>query len=163
MLHLISALLPPPLHRAALRLAHRARKQWWRWRKPLVLGVMVIARNGEGQVLLVRHSYGSGMWTLPGGGVKRREDPARAAAREIAEELACSAEGLAALGVHEGLLHGAPARMHVFTARLAGMPRPDGREIAEARYFPPDALPANTGPRAAEAVGMLSRAGSEQG
>jgi hypothetical protein len=50
-LHLIEralALLPPAPHRAALRQAHRLRKLWWRWRKPRIEGVRVLALDAAG-------------------------------------------------------------------------------------------------------------------
>jgi len=152
MLHLI----PAPLHRAGLKLAHRLRKHWWRVRKPLVRGVIVIARDGEGRVLLVRHTYGLGLWTLPGGGLRKGEDPAVAAAREFAEELGCATGPLTLAGVHEGTLHGAPSRMHVFSCMITEVPRPDGREIADARFFALDALPDDTGSRVTMGLGMLA-------
>ena len=153
MLHLI----PAPLHRAALNLAHEVRKLWWRARKPLVAGVIVIARDAEGRVLLVRHSYGSQLWTLPGGGLRKGEDPAVAAGREFFEELGCATGPLRLLGLHESTLHGAPCRMHVFAGEIAGVPTPDGREIAEARFFAVDALPKNAGRGVAVGLEMLQQ------
>jgi 8-oxo-dGTP pyrophosphatase MutT (NUDIX family) len=149
-------LIPAPLHRAGLRAAHAVRKVWWRLRKPLVTGVVVLARNAEGRVLLVRHSYGSGLWTLPGGGLRSGEDPMQGAAREFAEELGCEVSALAFLGVHQGTLHGAPSRTHVFSGTVAYAPRPDRREIAEARFFALDALPADVGSRVAMGLELLN-------
>ena len=83
-------LVPAPLHRAALRKAHALRKVWWRLRQPLLLGCRVLAFDSEGRVLLIRHSYGSGRWMLPGGGIARGEDPLAAATRELAEETGCA-------------------------------------------------------------------------
>ncbi|WEK47988.1 MAG: NUDIX domain-containing protein [Candidatus Andeanibacterium colombiense] len=156
MLHLIERLVPAPLHRAALRLAHRLRKLWWRTGVPRLAGVVVLARDPAGRVLLVRHSYGAGMWTLPGGGLHRGEDPARAAAREFAEELRCATGPLTLLEIHEGTLHGAPNRLHVFTCVTAETPAPDGREILEARFFAVDALPQNRGGRVALGLALLA-------
>lgn len=137
MLHLI----PAPLHRAGLRLAHELRKLWWRLARPQLCGVNVLVMNEAGEVLLVRHAYGSGKWTLPGGGLKRGEMPEPAARREIAEELGCGVESLLALGVNRRVLHGAPCVSHIFVARLAGPPRPDRREITHASFFTPGDLP----------------------
>lgn len=153
MLHLI----PRPLHRGALRLAHELRKIWWRMARPQLLGVNLLALNDTGEVLLVRHSYGSGKWTLPGGGLKRGEQPALAMQREIAEELGCTVQQLTELGINHRTLHGAPCASHIFSARLIGQPDPDWREIVEARFFPLSALPH---PRVAlvdACVGMLDR------
>lgn len=49
------------------------------------LGVRALVRDGEGRVLLVRHTYVPGWW-LPGGGVERGQTAAEAVARELAEE-----------------------------------------------------------------------------
>ena len=56
---------------------------------PSVLGVSGAVFDGEGRVLLVRHSYAPG-WHLPSGGVKRGEHPDTAVRRELAEELGLS-------------------------------------------------------------------------
>ena len=45
--------------------------------------------------------------------------------------------------VAEGTINGTPDRSHIFVARIVGQPRPDGREIIDARWFAPDALPAD--------------------
>jgi len=54
-----------------LRLAERSR-------------VVVVA---GGKVLLVHNWYGSGDWSLPGGGMHKHEDPALTATRELHEEV----------------------------------------------------------------------------
>jgi 8-oxo-dGTP pyrophosphatase MutT (NUDIX family) len=53
--------------------------------QPSVLGVRAFLEDRDGKIVLVRHSYRSG-WFLPGGGVRRRETPERAASREAEEE-----------------------------------------------------------------------------
>ena len=137
MLHLI----PAPLHRLLYRVAYRARARWRRFRGKLSTGVSVIACDGEGRVLLVRHSYGSGRWTLPGGGRGRGEDPETCARREIREELGCELVDVTLFEISHREINGAPDRSHVFTARLEGEPRPDRREVVEAGWFALDALP----------------------
>jgi 8-oxo-dGTP pyrophosphatase MutT (NUDIX family) len=137
MLHLI----PAPLHRALLRVAHRVRRRWRRWTKPETAGVSVIAVDEAGRVFLVRHAYGSGRWSLPGGGVGRGEDPFACAHREMREELGCGLERVALAARFEETLYGAPHRAFVYTARFAGEPRADGRELIETGWFALDALP----------------------
>ena len=137
MLHLI----PAPLHRLALRVAHRLRTRWRRWARPQTAGVSVIAVDEAGRVFLVRHAYGSGRWSLPGGGLGRKEDPADCARREMREELGCELERLEPTAQFDEVLYGAPHRAFVFTARFAGEPRADGREIVETGWFALDALP----------------------
>ncbi|MFZ5743376.1 MAG: NUDIX domain-containing protein [Pseudomonadota bacterium] len=136
-------LIPRPLHRVLLVQAHRVRLVWWRIRKPLLLGCRVLAFDGEGRILLVRHSYGSGRWMLPGGGIGRGEEPLLAALRELAEETACALEDPRELAVIEEPLAGTVNRVHVITGRARGVPRGDGREIVAAEFFAPDALPPN--------------------
>jgi len=137
MLHLI----PAPLHRALLRWAHRARKRWFRWAKSKTAGVTVIGLDGEERVFLVRHSYGSGRWSLPGGGLGRGEDPFDCARREMREELGCGLEEVELAAQFDEVLYGAPHRAFVFTARFAGEPRIDGREVIDSGWFALDALP----------------------
>jgi len=118
--------------------------------------VLLVAQNEHGHVLLVRHTYGRGLWTLPGGGRRRSEAPEAAAAREFAEELGCALAGLAFAGMHESELHGARLRRHVFAGVPAGEIRPDRREIAEAGFFPPDALPGECSPMLATYLAMAA-------
>jgi ADP-ribose pyrophosphatase YjhB (NUDIX family) len=141
MLHLI----PAPIHRMGLRLAHALRKRWWRLAKPRLVGVNVVLRDGEGRVLLVRHSYEETNWTLL---------PEDAARREVAEELCCEVRALDPIGVHQRRLYGAFCVTHVFGGELDGAFVPDGREVSEARFFPPDALPGHCSVIVAEFLAM---------
>jgi 8-oxo-dGTP pyrophosphatase MutT (NUDIX family) len=133
--------LPAPWHRAVLRLAHKGRLAWWGWRRPLVLGCRMLASNAAGHVLLVRHSYGSGRWMLPGGGMKPAEDPVNAARREFHEEVSCLLLDARLITIIEEPLGGTTNRVHVVRGACEGLPRPDGREIVEVGFFSPAALP----------------------
>jgi 8-oxo-dGTP pyrophosphatase MutT (NUDIX family) len=141
MLHLIERLLPVPLHRAALRVAHPLRKVVRRVLRPHVIGISLVGRNAAGDVLLVRHSYGAPRWTLPTGKVERGEEPSATARRELREELGCEADRLAFVAAIDDDLWGAPHTDLVFTCELRSVPVPDGREVIEAKFFPPDTLP----------------------
>jgi ADP-ribose pyrophosphatase YjhB (NUDIX family) len=134
-------LIPASLHRTGLRLAHALRRRWWRLARPTLEGVSVAAFDRAGRVLLVRHSYGTGRWALPGGGVRSGEDPHMAAAREFAEELGVAVTDLAPVAVIDEDLHGALNRVHLFKGMIADPPQPDGREVVAARLFARDALP----------------------
>jgi ADP-ribose pyrophosphatase YjhB (NUDIX family) len=134
-------LIPPGVHRAGLRLAHALRRRWWRLARPTLEGVSIAAFDGEGHVLLVRHSYGTGRWALPGGGVRKGEDPQAAAGREFAEELGVAVTGLVPVAVMDEDLHGALNRVHLFAGKLTANPHPDGREVVAAQFFSLDALP----------------------
>jgi 8-oxo-dGTP pyrophosphatase MutT (NUDIX family) len=137
MLHLI----PAPAHRAALRLGHALRVRWWRLRKSRLAGCRVLAIDAEERVLLVRHSYGSGKWMPPGGGLERGEDPLDAGRRELLEETGCTLHWSARIDLVEERLHGAGNAVHVIVGLTHDTPRPDGREIIEANFFELHALP----------------------
>lgn len=151
MLHLI----PPRLHRALYRLAHHARKNWLQLVGGEVHGCTIIARDGQGRVLLVRHSYGSKAWAFPGGGMKKGEDVLVAAAREFAEELRCGLLDPLHLGTLDKEFHGARHIAHAITGLADGEPRPDMREVVEARFFALDALPDGTSRSVAVWLRML--------
>ena len=104
-------------------------------------GCRIVAVDGEGRVLLIRHSYGSGQWMLPSGGIPKGHDAVATAIRELREETGCVLEDAVELAMIEEQLHGATNRVHVITGRASGDPQPDGREVVEAAFFPLDALP----------------------
>lgn len=139
MLHLI----PPPLHRALYRLAHHMRKVWLRVNRSTLYGCSVIAVDGEGRVLLVRHSYGAPVWAFPGGGMRPSESPEAAALREFAEELGASISDPQHLGTLQEIYLGTVNIAHVFTGPLEGEATPDMRELVEARFFHRHELPGN--------------------
>lgn len=133
--------IPRPLHRLAYRLAHRLRRIWWRVARPRVSGCRVLAFDDADRVLLVRHSYGTGNWMAPGGGLKRGEDPLRAAARELREECGCDLVEAWQVALVEESLQGATNVVHVLAGRAVGQPEPDGRELIALGFFAADALP----------------------
>lgn len=149
-------LIPAPLHRLALRTGHAVRRTWWRLARPEVRGVCMIARDRQGRLLLLRQSYGTDRWVLPGGGLGRKEDPCRAATRELHEEAGCRVDEAALVFVSEEHVHGTANRIHVFAGTLMSEPCIDGREIVEARLFALDDLPPDISPRV---LRRLARAG----
>ncbi len=137
----IERLLPAPLHRALLPIAHKVRHRWRRWRGTPIAGVSAVLTNLSGDVLLLRHSYGPPVWALPGGGLKPGEDPEACIRREVHEELGIKLGKVNGLGAIEEELSGSPHTAHLFTAVCAAQPEPDRREIIEARFFPSHSLP----------------------
>ncbi|MEM1134142.1 MAG: NUDIX domain-containing protein [Pseudomonadota bacterium] len=126
------------------RLAQTVRGVYWRVVRPKVYGAKLLVRNRQGEVLLIRHSYGrSDLYMLPGGGIKRGETALQAARRELREEVGCRAEELVLLGEYLDTSKGARNHVSVFTATTSDQPQIDGREIVEATFFPVTDLPAN--------------------
>ena len=158
MLHLI----PAPLHRRLYRIADRARRLWWRVRRPNRTSVLVAAFDEAGRVLLVRHSYGPPVWALPGGGIGAGEDPAKGAAREFREELRCELTDVRPVETHVQEESGSHDLLHLFAARLAGTPSPDMREIVAAELFDPAELPRGCDRRVGRAVSQAVAARSQQ-
>ncbi len=155
--------IPAPLHRALLPLANTVRHRWRRWRKTPIAGVTVIITNLGGDVLLLRHSYGPAVWALPGGGLSRGEDPLDAARREMREELGVELARIEAIGTLEEVLSGSPHTAHIFAATCDQRPKPDGREVTEARFFPSHSLPEPLGRTTRDRIAMWKARGVGRG
>jgi ADP-ribose pyrophosphatase YjhB (NUDIX family) len=100
----------------------------------------VIARDGDGRVILARRGYdpGAGRWSMPGGFVDLGESVEDAARRELREELALEAELDGLVGVYS---RGEDRIvLIVYAARALGDPRPS-EEAPEVRAFAPDEIP----------------------
>lgn len=124
------------------RLAHLA----FRVLRPMTLGVRGLVLDGEGRVFLVRHTYVPG-WHLPGGGVEAGETLLSSLERELREEANLEMAGAPTLlGIYFN--HKSSRRDHVAIYvvrdfRSLGERKGDW-EIAEARFFARDELPADT-------------------
>jgi len=126
------------------RLPVRARRRVVRTIAPgFTVGSMCFIEREDGQLLLVRQSYRR-RWGVPGGLLKRGEDPAAAARREVLEEVGVDV----VLSGEPAVAVDAQARRVdvVFRARLApgqaaDRARPCSPEIVEAGWFPADDLP----------------------
>jgi len=90
----------------------------------------------EDRVLLVRIVYGHRGWMLPGGYVKSNETIGGAIRREMLEETGLVVEPLDLVSVRSRVRDGRNDIYVTFRLRvIGGELRPDGKEIAEARYF----------------------------
>ena len=152
-------LIPAPLHRLALRLAHGVRRRWWWMFRVRLEGCRVLALDSAGRVLLVRHSYGSGAWLLPGGGIARGETPLAAAQRELTEETGLSLAHARCLAVIDEPLYGTVNRVHLVCGEAQGELRCDGREVIAAQFFVAGDWPDGLSPRlAAQLDGWIEQA-----
>jgi 8-oxo-dGTP diphosphatase len=126
------------------RLAVWLRSGVWRLRQPTLIGVRALIVR-DGAVLLIRHRSGKLPWALPGGGVERNERLAEAARREAHEETGVPVRVERLQGVYDRIGDHISNYVAVFVCTPLGEPRPArSLEIAEARFFPFDGLPAGT-------------------
>ncbi len=123
---------------------------------PVAFGAVGAVFDGQGRILLVRHRYMPG-WQLPGGGVGRRETPAAAVLRELAEEVGLTGGTAQFFGLYTapaGFASNVIALYRVTGAAIAFRP---SLEIIEARYAdprrPPPGCTAATLRRLAELAG----------
>lgn len=131
-----------PAMRPLLQIAYRARRTLLRLLRWKTRGVKVMLFDPAGRLLLVRNSYGAtGLHVLPGGGIKRGETAAAAAAREAREEVGIAPEALTLFATYVSTLEGRRDTIHLFTARTGAVAEADGVEVTEARFFALDALP----------------------
>jgi len=146
------------LQRAFLAVWRRVPRLARRWIVRLAapsytVGAACVIERDDGAILLVRLAYREG-WGLPGGLIKRNEDVADCARREVAEEIGVEVELTSAPAV---VVDSRPQRIDVvYRARLAAGVGPDAAvarsaEIREVRWFRPDDLP----PLQHEAIGAL--------
>jgi 8-oxo-dGTP pyrophosphatase MutT (NUDIX family) len=126
--------------------------------------VKCAVRDTDGRVVFVRHTYGDRRaWELPGGGLRRREDPEVAVRREMREELGVELEGLRAIGSVEVSGNHKRTGLQCFEGRIgAGAAlRADAGELAEVRWAPPEDPPQPLGPDVAVLLDLL--AGAREG
>jgi len=150
------ARLPVPARRAAYRVAHRLLSAWRFVLRPRRSGVKCALRDGE-RVLFIRHTYGRrDVWDLPGGGIRRGEQPAAAAAREAHEEIGVDTEWhpLLTLTFHDR----GETTLHALVADVAPPPlRLDPGEIAQARWAQTSDPPRPLSPSARAVLAELER------
>jgi 8-oxo-dGTP diphosphatase len=133
-----------PLTRLAIRLWRclpgwlRGVLTWW-FNAHFVVGTVAIVEDDRGRVLLARHTYRRhAPWALPGGWVRRGEDPSDTIVREISEETRFAVEVIAPLTVQrEGSRH----FTIVYAARLAGGTFRPSAEVSEVCFAGPGEWP----------------------
>lgn len=130
-----------PLRRLGYRIAFRALQVRWALQRPVMVGVKCLITDGD-RVLLVRHSYGSRAWDLPGGRSRRGEDPLATARREMEEELGLGDAAWERHGQLRGRIYRRRDQIQVVHAEVAAPAlRVDPVEIEAAAWFERDRLP----------------------
>ena len=100
-------------------------------RQTLYLRATAVVASPAG-ILLVKHNRQDD-WSLPGGRVVAAEDPSRRAVLEVAEETGI----IIADPVHMGRYAGTVASHEIFLANGDGTPRPNRRELRDAKWWDP--------------------------
>lgn len=117
--------------------------------RPMTLGVRGLVHDAaSNSVFLIRHTYVPG-WQLPGGGVEAGETAEEALARELSEEGNIELSGppqMRSFHFNARASRRDHVAFYLITVFSQTSPRLPDREIAEARFFPLDALPEATTP-----------------
>lgn len=112
--------------------------------RPLTLGVRVMLIR-EGRVLLVRQTYMDG-WFMPGGRIEKGETLEQAARREALEEVGVGINSISLLGVYSNFKEWKSDHNVLFFSDDFQLTGVTDHEIAEFRFFPLAALPADLWP-----------------
>jgi ADP-ribose pyrophosphatase YjhB (NUDIX family) len=141
----------------AARSLGRAYARFWYWLKFWLLryvgssedigGVRVILIR-DGRVVLVRHWLSQKVWTLPGGGVNKGENPQEAAKREVFEEVGYKINSFdGQLGIYRGRMGEKDSAMVLISTDFdGGMKWLPNLEIMERGLFDLENLPHDLSP-----------------
>jgi ADP-ribose pyrophosphatase YjhB (NUDIX family) len=112
------------------------------YRDPKV-GVGVVARDGDGRLLLVRRgvSPAEGKWALPAGFVGADEDPREAARREALEETGLEVTVGRVIDSYPGEAGSGVTFFLAFAADIVGGELSAGDDASEVGFFASDDLP----------------------
>lgn len=121
---------------------------YFRFKRPLTMGVRAMAFDAAGHLFLVRHTYVPG-WHLPGGGIEPGETALQSLEREIREEgnlVITRPPRLHGLYFNSAGSNRDHVALYVLEAVIQTEPKRPDNEIAEAGFFPLNALPEETTP-----------------
>jgi 8-oxo-dGTP diphosphatase len=117
----------------------------WRLLPKFLVGSMAVVLDGQGRVLLFRHTYRDAYpWGLPGGWLKAGEAPGDAIEREVFEE-----SGFRVKALHPLVIGGDLDLRRldlIFLCDLVGGEFRPSAEVSEAGFFAADELPGRVEP-----------------
>ena len=147
------------LRRLGYRLAYRVLQVFWFVRRPPKAGVKCLVTCRD-RVLLVRHTYGSRAWDVPGGAIKRGEPPLAAARREMGEELGLAGAEWIAIGEVRGNVDHRRDTIHCYRVEMCEPALTvDRGELAEVDWFARDALPEDLAPYVGSVIARAPASG----
>ncbi len=155
--------VPPRAMRLIYRVAAPLAHIFWAVTRARMRGAKCVLLRGDAErreVLLVRHTYGNRrVWGLPGGLLKRGEEPIDGMLRELEEELGIRLADASELCVRDLRIFGHVDRVHFYLCEL-GDRSPElelnGAEIARADWFAIEDPPRPLGEQVPEVLALLA-------
>ena len=123
------------------KVIHSLQLIWWFVRRPTTRGAKCLIEH-DGRFLLVQLSYAHRSWTIPGGGVKRRETPEEGVRREVLEEVNIVLDDVVFIGAYPSTRYFKKDTVYCFySKRSNGDFTIDDEEIRDAGWFRREELP----------------------
>jgi 8-oxo-dGTP pyrophosphatase MutT (NUDIX family) len=139
------------------KVAARVRRLYWFVFRPNTFGVKCVVQH-EGRWLMIRNLYGRDLWTLPGGGIHRSEEPADAAIREVREEVGIDLGSVEPVGSYTTDREYKHDTVYCFLANVMHADtQVDNKEVIEAAWFDENVLPDRCGASVAEVRRLLAK------
>lgn len=125
--------------------------------RPKRFGVKCLIYDGD-KILLIKNNYGSKLWNLPGGGIKKNEKPESAAKREVKEELGIELKILDFSGQYSSNIEGKRDEIYCYSSKIPKVTKLRlSREIKEAKWFDRKELPEKRASAVSVALGLSDR------
>lgn len=140
------------------KMINKTFRVYWFLTRPKTKGVKALIFN-DGKILMIRLTYYPNMWTFPGGGVNKNEEPKDAVVRECEEEVGIRLQNPQFIKTLDFDHEYKKDTVHLFREEIASLDfKTDGKEIFEASWFNLNNLPSNIGKNAKkmlEASGLV--------